>query len=100
MADIVATAAKYLGPQGPPADFGQDGYEVVRITWDGAATGIVLTPPASLSVKTAIRVVGAGSNIPVAGVALNGVNTIHVTIPASQAAAGEFIDLLIFGRGR
>ncbi len=98
MANLTATLATYLGPQGPPADFGQDGYEVVRIPLDGAGDGIILTPPATLSVKTALRVVGCASDIPIGGKVLNGVNTITLKFPVY--ANLTFLDVLIFGRGR
>jgi hypothetical protein len=99
---MALTVATYLGPVGPPADLGVNGYERVRITGDATGGAITITPPANLAsgVKTVLAVIGCGSNVPLGGVAIDGVNQIILTGVGWTVASGAFIDILLWGKGR
>lgn len=93
-------ATQYLGAVGPPADLAVYSYERVRFVLDGTIVTNTLTPPATLGsgIKTVYAVIGASSNVPNTGVAVNGTNTIVINFGAGVNL--QVLDVLLWGAGK
>lgn len=94
----MAITNTYRGPAPMlPADLGNSGYFIVRLTLDGTLTSASVVLPSTSGIATIRHCFGGTShNIPAAGVAAS----TGFTVKFAAGTNGEFLDLLVQGDPR